>query len=70
MMTDESMALLELVEKEADGDLVCERLAFAAERLMELEVEAATGAPKGARSARLRRSVRNSVYRAAGPVSS
>jgi hypothetical protein len=50
-MTDERMALLELVEKEADGDLVREMLAFAAERLMELEVEAATGAPKGARSA-------------------
>ena len=50
-MTDERLALLELVEKEADGDLVREMLAFAAERLMELEVEAATGAPKGARSA-------------------
>ena len=50
-MTDDRMALLELVEKEADGDLVREMLAFAAERLMELEVEAATGAPKGARSA-------------------
>ncbi len=50
-MTNERMALLELVEKEADGDLVREMLAFAAERLMELEVEAATGAPKGARSA-------------------
>ena len=51
MMTDERMALLELVEKEADGDLVREMLAFAAKRLMELEVEATTGAPKGARSA-------------------
>ena len=50
-MTDERMALLELVEKDADGDLVREMLAFAAERLMELEVEAATGAPKGVRSA-------------------
>jgi transposase-like protein len=50
-MTDERMALLELVEKEADGDLVRETPAFAAERLMELEVEAAAGAPKGARSA-------------------
>jgi len=49
-MTDERMALLELVEKEADADLVREMLAFAAERLMELEVEAVTGAPKGARS--------------------
>ena len=49
-MTDERMALLDLVEKNADGDLVREMLAFAAERLMELEVEAATGAAKGARS--------------------
>ena len=49
-MTDERMALLELVEKDADADLVREMLAFAAERLMELEVEAATGAAKGARS--------------------
>jgi len=49
-MTDDRMALLELVEKEADVDLVREMLAFAAERLMELEVEAVTGAPKGARS--------------------
>ena len=28
-MTDERMALLELVEKQADGDLVREMLAFA-----------------------------------------
>jgi len=49
-MTDERTALPALVEKEADGDLVREMLAFAAVRLMELEVEAATGAPKGARS--------------------
>ena len=49
-MTDERMALLELVEKDADADLVREMLAFAAERLMELEVEAAAGAAKGARS--------------------
>jgi len=50
-MTDERMALLELVEKDADGDLVREMLAFAAERLMEMEVEAAAGAAKGERSA-------------------
>lgn len=49
-MTDERMALIELVEKQADGDLVREMLAFAAERIMELEVEARTGAAKGARS--------------------
>src|SRR4029450_4114023 len=49
-MTDARMALLELIEKRADTDLVREMLAFAAERLMELEVEAKTGVPAGARS--------------------
>jgi len=63
-MTDERMALLELVEKDADGDLVREMLAFAAERLMELEVEAATGAPKGARSAA--RTTQRNGYRERG----
>ena len=49
-MTDERMALIELVEKQADCDLVREMLAFAAERIMDVEVEARTGAAKGARS--------------------
>jgi transposase-like protein len=49
-MTDERMALLELVEQHADGDLVREMLAFAADRIMEAEVEVRTGAAKGARS--------------------
>ncbi len=49
-MTDERMTLLELVEQQADGDLVREMLAFAAERIMEAEVEARTGAAKGTRS--------------------
>ncbi len=49
-MTDDRMALIELIEKGADADLVREMLAFAAERLMELEVEARTGVPAGARS--------------------
>ena len=49
-MTDAKMALLELVEQEADADLVREMLAFAAERMMDLEIEARTGAPAGARS--------------------
>jgi putative transposase len=49
-MTDERMALVELIEKGADADLIREMLAFAAERLMELEVEARTGAPCGVRS--------------------
>lgn len=49
-MTDDTMALIELVEKEADGNLVREMLAFAAGRMREAEVEARTGAAKGARS--------------------
>ena len=49
-MTDDRMALIELIEKGADGDLVREMLAFAAERIMELEVEARTGAGHGSRS--------------------
>lgn len=49
-MTDDRMALLDLVEKEADADLVREMLAFAAERLMDAEVETVTGAAKGART--------------------
>jgi putative transposase len=57
-MTDERMALLELVEKAADADLVREMLAFAADRIMDAEVEAVTGAAKGARSA-LRENHRN-----------
>ena len=45
-MTDERMAPLELVERDADGGLVREVLAFAAERPMERKVEAAAGAAK------------------------
>ena len=48
-MADDRMALLDLIEKSADGDLVREMLAFATERLMEAEVEARTGATHGAR---------------------
>ena len=61
-MTDERMALLELVEKDADSDLVRDLLAFAAERMMEAEAEVAAGAAKGAR-APLREAHRNG-YRA------
>ena len=53
-MTDERMALIELIEKGADADLIRAMLAFAAERLMSLEVEALTGAPAGVRRARTR----------------
>ena len=45
-MTDERMAPLELVERDADGGLVREVPAFAAERPMERKVEAAAGAAK------------------------
>ncbi len=49
-MTNERMALLELIEQRADGDLVREMLAYAAERIMEMEVELKTGVAKGSRS--------------------
>jgi len=49
-MTDERMALIELIEKQADSDFVRDMLAFAADRIMDMEVEARTGAAKGARS--------------------
>src|SRR3954464_1574922 len=48
-MTNERMALLDLVEKDADSDLVRDMLAFAAERMMEAEAAVAAGAAKGAR---------------------
>jgi hypothetical protein len=49
-MTDEKMALFELIEKRADVDFIREMLAFAADRLMGFEVEGATGAALGAKS--------------------
>lgn len=49
-MTDDGMALMELVEKQADGDLIREMLAFAAECIMEAGVETRAGAAKGTRS--------------------
>ena len=57
-MTDDRMALLELVEKGADADLVRDMLAFAAERIMEAETEVAAGAAKGVRTP-LREAYRN-----------
>ena len=60
-MTDERMALIELIEKRADSDLVREMLAFAADRIMEVEVELRSGAAKGARSPL--REVRRNGYR-------
>jgi hypothetical protein len=48
-MTDDSIALRELLEKSADADLLREMIGFAAERLMELEVQGLTGAGYGER---------------------
>src|SRR3954452_21130713 len=48
-MTNERMALLDLVEKDADSDLVRDMLAFAAERMMEGEAEVAAGGAGGGR---------------------
>jgi Transposase, Mutator family len=49
-MTDDRIALRELLEKSADADLLREMIGFAAERLMELEVQGLTGAAHGERS--------------------
>lgn len=44
------MALFPLIDQNADNDLMRDMLAFAAGRLMEMEVEAHTVAAPGARS--------------------
>ncbi len=50
-MTDEMMSLRTLLEKSSDADLLREMVGFAAQRLMELEIESLTGAGHGERSA-------------------
>jgi putative transposase len=49
-MTDAMMSLRALLEKSSDADLLREMVGFAAQRLMELEVESLTGAAHGERS--------------------
>ena len=50
-MTEDKIDLRELLEKSADADLLREMIGFAAQRLMELEVEGRCNAGYGARSA-------------------
>lgn len=49
-MTDDRMALAELLEKGSDGDLLREMIGFVAQRLMDADVQALVGAGHGERS--------------------
>jgi transposase-like protein len=60
-LTDKMMALQGLLEKAADADVLRQMIGFAAERLMELEVQVLTGAGHGERSAE--RLVQRNGYR-------
>jgi putative transposase len=60
-MTDEMMNLRALIEKSPDADLLREMIGFAAQRLMELEVEGLTGAAYGEKN--LDRLVQRNGYR-------
>ncbi len=50
-MTDDKIALRDLLEKGSDATFLREMIGFAAQRLMELETEAVCGAGHGERSA-------------------
>jgi transposase-like protein len=58
-MTDEMMTVRALLEKSPDADLLREMIGFAAQRLMELEVGALTGAEHGERNPAQRLTQRN-----------
>ena len=49
-MTDERMALAELLEKGSDADLLREMIGYVAQRLMELDVDGLVGAAHGERT--------------------
>jgi putative transposase len=49
-MTDDKIALRELLEKGSDASFLREMISFAAERLMALESDALCGAGHGERS--------------------
>jgi hypothetical protein len=53
-MTAEMMNLRTFVEKTPNADVLRDMIAFAAERLMELEVGALTGAPHGEKTPTVR----------------